>query len=187
MLCNAEVWSVTVTGGELLPGYASSRILVPIRLVVQGDTALLHHGCGHPNNRHLVADPDTQWFACLRPDSDIDEETLFDAQCGMCEQRWVAEGHRLWNPEGVSEERLRLYERFLVHYDFKKPAYGYWQLYRRSDREVAEALFKAAERERVHGYVSDRTIEAYELAAGFGDDDLAALARSRIAEIRASA
>ena len=168
-----------------LPGYRSSKLQPVIRWLTQDDRALLHHGCGDPNLRYLVPDPDVNWWACKSAERAIDEDALFDAYCKDCEQRWVEGGHRFWNPEELSEDELRVYALALNYFDFKKPSYGYRWLYGRPRREVAQDMLDEGSNNFRHGS-RGRAIEAYNIAAGLGDEDQVAEARAKISEIEGS-
>ncbi len=93
-LCGDTVEASALT--EILPGYRRSPNRSAIRWFDSGGYALLHHRCSHHTVRDMI-DPDVNWFACQQPDRAVDIDAVFDAACPKCEQRWVQEGHTLWN------------------------------------------------------------------------------------------
>jgi hypothetical protein len=97
--CGFEV--AAVPAGTECPGYKGWAIGLPLRRIIEARYALLHHRCRNPQLSYLVER--RNWFACERPESPVDADTLFDAYCLSCEARWVAEGAEFWNGPTLSD------------------------------------------------------------------------------------
>jgi hypothetical protein len=97
-LCRDVVSVANAPGGVdgFLPGFAGWPNRSPLRWIVQGEVALLHHRCSHQTVRDML-DPDRNWFACMASDRPIDRDAVFDPFCRECEARWAAEGAAVWN------------------------------------------------------------------------------------------